>query len=256
MFRTLTLLYLLLAFSLQAAPPSEQTEQVTQEPGAVFFTPPEGWRVAEAAQLPPHVKVMVVGKGNHVFAPSLNLTVEPFKGTLKQYLKIVKAINDSKGATWQDLGTIRTQAGNANLSQVDVKTEWGDSRMMHVILLKNNNVYILTAAALKDEFSQFYKEFFSSLRSLNINKNVFEMVSSPKKRSDLEKSVSELKKGWETLASSSKSTSKDALFNSDDFQANYWKPFSEKLTKDYKEMSPLWMNQLLTQIQNELVSSL
>lgn len=250
-------LSLLLGTPLFAAPASEPTEQPLDIPGAVYFTPPEGWRVAEAGQLPSNVKVMVVGKGDHTFAPSLNLTVEPYKGTLKQYLKIVKAINDSKGASWQDLGTIRTQAGNASLSQVDIKTEWGDSRMMHVILLKNNNIYILTAAALKEEFPRFYKEFFNSLRSLHINKTVYEMVSSPKKRADLEKAVADLKMQWAsyTATTQPQTTSKEALFNSNDFQSTYWKPFLDKLAKDYKDMSPSWRDQVVVQTQNELIAA-
>lgn len=240
---------------LNCSPTKDSPEQAMNEPGAVFFTPPEGWRIADATQLPSNVKIMVVGKGDHVFAPSLNLTVEPYKGTLKQYLKIVKSINDAKGAAWQDLGNIKTQAGNANLSQVDTKTEWGETRMMHVILLKNNHIYILTAAALREEFPKFYKEFFSALRSLHINKNVFEMISNPKKRNELENSVDEVKKGWLKLTSETPSynQSPEDFFQSKEFQTIYWKPFQEKLNFDYKEMSPNWRVQVLTQIQNELL---
>lgn len=253
---SLLFINILIASVCYAAAPTEQVGQTMDEPGAVFFTPPEGWRMAEPNQLPPNVKVMVVGQGDHNFAPSINLTVEPFKGTLKQYLKIVKNINDSRGAAWQDLGTIRTQAGNGNLSQVDVKTEWGDSRMMHVILLKNNNVYILTAAALREEFPRFYKEFFNALRSLHINKNVYEMVSNPKKRADLEKAVAEVKSGWEDTLNNNThpNTSLDALFTSDTFQNTYWKPFQEKLSKDHKDMSPNWRQQIQSQTQNEFLS--
>lgn len=239
------------------APPTEQIEQAMDLPGGVYFTPPEGWRMAEASQLPPNVKVMVVGKGDHTFAPSLNLTTESYKGSLKQYLKTVKSINDSRGAVWQDLGTIRTQAGNANLSQVDLKTEWGETRMMHVILVKNNNVYIMTAAALKDEFPRFYKEFFNALRSLHINKSVYEMVANPKKRGDLEKAVSNLKAEWLSYASESanRNLSKNEIFETPAFQANRWKPFMDKISLDYKEMSPKWREQLFAQTQNELLST-
>lgn len=250
-------LCMLFATPALAAPSSERTELALDQPGAVYFTPPEGWRIAEADQLPSNVKVMVVGKGAHAFSPSLNLTVEPYKGTLKQYLKIVKAINDSKGASWQDLGTIRTQAGNANLSQVDTKTQWGETRMMHVILLKNSHVYILTAAALKEEFPSFYKEFFSSLRSLHINKNVYEMVSNPKKRANLEKHVGALKEAWALQPSAPALTdgSREDLFQSANFQQIHWIPFLNALENDYKEMSPIWREQLIAQIHSELLSA-
>lgn len=155
--------------------PEEENEiqenfvRLAKEPGTALFTPPEGWRIADPKALPPSVKVMVVGKGQHPFPPSMNLSTENFSGTLKQYLKRIKTINDAQGAEWKDLGSIRTEAGDASLSQVDSKTQWGDVRMMHVILLKDNTIYILTAASLKEEFPKFYKDFFSSLRSLRIN---------------------------------------------------------------------------------------
>jgi hypothetical protein len=146
-----------------------QNQQNTEE-GLVFFTPPVGWMLADSDVLPPHVQVMVVGKGPSSFPPSLNLSWEPYKGTLKQYLKIIKNMNAAKGDEWKDLGMIQTQAGSGHLSQVDTKTQWGDIRLMHVILVKNGNVYILTASALKDEFSVFYKEFFAAMRFLFASK--------------------------------------------------------------------------------------
>lgn len=223
-------------------------------PGAYYFTPPSGWRLAEQSQLPEGVKVMVVGKGGHVFAPSINLTIEPFKGSLKQYLKIVKSINDSKGASWQNLGTIRTQAGTASLSQVDTKTKWGETRMMHVIFLKDKKVYILTAAALREEFPQFYQEFFQSLRSFHMNKNVYEMISNPKKRTELEKKIALLKNDWLIFCRQEKGNalSEKELFLSEHYQEKYWKPFLQKIENEFPEMSPNWRTSLISATQEEL----
>jgi hypothetical protein len=134
------------------------------------FTAPEGWRVAETDQLPPHVQVMVVGKGQLEYPPSINLSTEEFHGTLKDYLQIVKNINQKRGTEWRDLGKIRTEAGEASLSQVNSRTKWGMVRMMHVILVKEDHVYILTASALQSEFSSYYKPFLESLRSLTVKK--------------------------------------------------------------------------------------
>lgn len=141
---------------------SEEQEQV------VSFNPPVGWHLADAHLLPPHVKALVVGKGPSSFPPSLNLSCEPYQGTLRQYLKTVKNMNSAQGYEWKDLGTIQTEAGTASLSQVDTKSQWGDLRLMHVILLKNKTIYILTASALKSEFPQFYKDFFAAMRSLKL----------------------------------------------------------------------------------------
>ncbi len=137
---------------------------------SVKFTPPPGWRFAEANALPPKVKVMVVGKGSYTFPPSMNLGVgsEHFTGTLKEYLKRVKSINDAKGIQWKSLGTLQTEAGTASLSQADMHNEWGDVRMMHAMIKYDDKIYILTAASLKDEFPVFYKDFFNALKSLRI----------------------------------------------------------------------------------------
>ena len=148
---------------------AEDYEQLAKEPGAVSFSPPKGWSLADAQTLPEHVQVMVVGSGEKEFPPSMNLTTEDFQGSLRDYLNIVKEINKANGAEWKDLGKIRTVAGDASLSQADTLTEWGPVRMMHVILIKDDTVYILTAAALKKDFPKYYKHFFESLRSLRIN---------------------------------------------------------------------------------------
>lgn len=141
----------------------------SKEPGAIVFTPPQGWKAADPKILPQSVKAMVIGQGAHEFPPSMNLGIETYQGTLKQYLQRVKEINESQGLEWKNLGNISTGAGNASLSQVDKKNEWGCIRMMHVILKKEDQIYILTASALKDEFSKFYKEFFVAMRSLHFN---------------------------------------------------------------------------------------
>jgi len=155
---------------------AEDFQRISQEPGAIVFNPPKGWYLADPNALPPHVRVMVVGKGSYEFPPSINLSTEEFEGTIKEYLRIVKEINHSQGSEWKDLGTIRTAAGKGSLSQADAITEWGPIRMMHVILPRNGMIYILTAAALRDEFPRFYKTFFESLRSLRINQDPDEMA--------------------------------------------------------------------------------
>lgn len=133
------------------------------------FTPPAEWKSADPAILPEHVKFMVVGKGGSDLPPSINLGFEEFSGSLKDYLKIVKEFNKSQGDPWTDLGMIETKSGPASLSQVDMTSEWGTIRQMHVILLSDGVVYILTAAALKEEFPKFYSAFFESLKSLHVH---------------------------------------------------------------------------------------
>lgn len=157
------------SFSLEASEAAIDQTVNAETPGAVYFIPPKGWRLADTNMLGKNVQLMVVGTGKAGFPPSINLTTENYQGNLKDYLKIVKSINEAKGNTWKDLGKIQTDAGEGSLSQLDTKMQWGDVRMLHTIVIKDNVVYILTAAALRDEYPSYYKEFFESMRSLHIN---------------------------------------------------------------------------------------
>ncbi|GAB4237983.1 MAG: hypothetical protein Tsb0021_17770 [Chlamydiales bacterium] len=142
------------------------------EPGAILFTPPENWRVVDPTTLPKTVKAMVVGKGKYELPPSINLGMHPYEGSLKDYLKMVKATNEAENIEWKDLGTIKTVEGLiASLSQAELKTQWGDLRELQVILKKDDMIYILTAAAIKEEFPQFYNTFFSAMKSLRFNRD-------------------------------------------------------------------------------------
>lgn len=234
--------------------------QQAYEPGAVQFVPPHGWRLADEKSLTPNVHIMVVGAGQHEFPPSMNLGIEEYQGTLKEYLKIVKGINDAQGAQWKDLGSIMTEAGEASLSQLDTKTEWGDVRMMHVILLRQATVYILTAAALKEEFPRFYQDFFHAMRSLRVNKSVYEMVENAQKRSSLENSVADLTHAWSTRKEKSSPEASleptaEALFNDKDFQEKFWVPFTTLLDQQYGDMGPDWRKHMLSQTKKELFMS-
>jgi hypothetical protein len=159
-----------LLFFNSAAAELEKEVKPNQTEQQVLFKPPSGWKQAEQSALPAHVHLMVVGKGARDFPPSISLASETYSGSLKQYLNVIKKLNAAKGNEWKDLGSIQTEAGKASLSQTDSSSQWGKVKMMHVILKKEDTIYILTAAALKEEFPQFYKEIFSSLRSLKLPK--------------------------------------------------------------------------------------
>jgi hypothetical protein len=234
----------------------------TEEPGAVLFNPPQGWGIADPKMLPPSVKIMVVGKGSGEFPPSMHMVVEPWKGTLKEYLKKVKAINEARKDEWKDLGKIRTQGGDASLSQVDSKSKWGEIREMHLILLHNEIIYILSAAALKEDFNKFYKDFFTAFRSFRINKDAFEMLSNPSKKENLTKAITNLKHEWNLLLEDKEKSSKgisskelaDQLFHSPAFQENRWSQFTGMITREYADMGPVWQKHVITTTQQELLN--
>lgn len=146
-----------------------QYQTMAQEPGGVMFTPPANWKLADPKVLTPHIKLMVIGEISGYYPPSINLASDPFKGTLKEYLKGVKQYNQSIGADWKDLGTLKTEAGEASLSQVDTPTKWGVERQMQAIFLKDSTAWIVTCSALKADFAKCYKIFFGAMKSLRIN---------------------------------------------------------------------------------------
>ncbi len=93
-----------LSAEVTAAPKTtpEKAMIPSQQADVALFTPPTGWRLADSKALPPSVKVMVVGKGAHEFPPSMNLGTEKYDGTLQDYLKLIKSINDAQGSAWKD----------------------------------------------------------------------------------------------------------------------------------------------------------
>ena len=240
--------------------PAPNTQATNEE--IVIFTPPTTWQMADPAALPGRVRTMVIGKSSSSFPPSINLSTEPYKGTLRQYLKIVKNMNAAQGYEWKDLGTIQTQAGPGSLSQVDTKTQWGTVRLMHVILVKNGHVYILTASALKDDFAKNYKDFFTAMRSLRIAKDIYEMIPETQMRSQLQTSVSKLEAQWKAMLSQKKNEDpqlswdelQEKVFNSEQFQTNLWIPFKEMVKEKFSQQGEEWQSLFLQKIEDQLFS--
>jgi hypothetical protein len=246
-FLMANIMFSLCAFSVTAEETNSPTDteifESMNEPGAIMFTPPKDWRYADTTQLGKAVKIMVVGKGSAHFPPSINLATETYQGTLKDYLKIMKAINDKEGAAWKDLGTIKTSAGNGSLSQVDLKNQWGEVREMHVVIKKKNTIYILTSAALREDFAKHYKDFFDAMRSLKINKEFEEMVSSPSLREELLKKIAALK-----IAAQGTS------FTSEEFQTNEWIPFEKFLNERFSSQGKKWINYVKDRTKSEITN--
>jgi len=130
-----------------------------------FFLPPKNWEIADPRSLSPRVKIAFIKNTGKGLCPSINLAVEQTQVSLSDYLKAVKAIHEQdRNNRWRALGKVRTAAGLAQLTEIDSSSEWGSVRLLQLILLKSGTAYVLTAAALKEEFSDFYKEFQSAFR--------------------------------------------------------------------------------------------
>lgn len=259
--KALSFLFIFMALSslscaIEETPISKKTQGKLQSlPSSALFTPPKGWRFGDQKSLGQHVQIMVIGKGKNTYPPSINLATEKFTGTLKDYLKIVKKINDSEKIIWKDLGPIRTQAGNVNLSQIEMQTEWGQVKMMHAIIVRDQTAYIMTAAALKDEFPDYYKDFFSSIQSLRINKDLYETVKDSKERVKLKKINEDLENQFDLLLKENYPSTPREIFESSRFQNGNWKPFQAKIKNEYSYMEEDWQNLIFSTIQSILINS-
>lgn len=247
-----------------ASAEQENTSVATDKnsPGIAVFTPPKGWRAAQKKDLSPHVKIFVIGpKLQNEMPPTMNLMIEPYNGTLKSYLKDVKKINDAHGDAWKDLGALKTKAGEANLSQVEMRSKWGGEKLMHAIIVKNGYAYVLTATAAKNEFGRFYQQFYSALRSLQIYDHVHDLVTTAEKRESLENAYATIRNAFEQALQkqapvpSLENSSKEQLFQSTDFQNNYWKPFEGMLQRDYGDLGEDWQNAVLIDLQESLMNN-
>lgn len=264
--KKLAFLFLFFLSAIVEAAPSEKKERAIinfmtfVEANLAMIELPEDWGMpALSVKLPPHVLFIAVGKGQHPFPPSVNLTYQPFEGTLKQYLKNVKAINEARKDEWKDLGNFRTESGIANLSQVNAKTAWGETKTMHVILLKDGIIYILTASATKEEFPNFYKDFFNTMRSIRIVKNALDLVKPAQRKAQLQTTIQNLQTQYQSLLAQQQQTtpenSKDQVFQGEEFKSKYWNIFKLLIDQQFTDMGPSWQNFILEKTKNDLLDA-
>lgn len=246
----------------EAAPSLKTSKEipVNNDEEFILFTPPTGWSGVDPSCLPKSVIAMVVDDSIHPYRPSIILSTELYKKTLKDYLKLIKSKEEAKGNLWKELDTVKTQAGLASLSQVDETTEWGVIRHMYLILLKNQQIYILSAAATTDVFSKYYKTFFKSMRSLRVCEDLLEIVPSQSRKMQLQSAYKKVKDQWNIQLSKKKEETPDAtlqqikkeVFDSDEFKNLSWNPFQEMLNKQYADLGSVWQNLYLKKSQNDL----
>lgn len=137
--------------------------------GEASFEPPEGWKKMDAKNLSPTVKMGFHTKSKKGLPPSLNLAVESVNVSIADYLKAVKNIYEKgKQCRWRDIGTIKTRAGEARLTEVDIQGKLGSVRLLQMIFLQDGHAYVVTGTALKEEFSGLYTTFQSAFQSFEL----------------------------------------------------------------------------------------
>jgi len=216
-----------------------------------FFIPPEGWEIADPRSLSSKVKIAFLKKSMNGFCPSINLAVEDTDATLNEYLKAVKAIHEQDRTNqWRALGKVRTGAGLAQLTEVDSTTEWGPVRILQLILVKEGHAYVLTAAALKEEISNYYKDFQSSFRSFTLSNDLFSNVPQTERRQLLKQQQFDLFAASENFYRSQKKNP----MQDQDFKEQHWLPFQTTILDEFGDMGAFWQILVLRNAHEKLIS--
>jgi hypothetical protein len=241
-------------FLLQEAPKKEiSTLLESSEPHYCYFIPPKGWDLADQTKLSPRVKICFIGKSSSNLLPSVNLATEEVDITLKAYVDIVKKDCESDpNCVWRDLGKYNTLLGEGRLTEREVKTPWGVSRQVQLIVIKDQRAYILTAGALKEEFSRHYQDFEGVLRSLIITDDLTSHIISTEKKELLHKLIENLQSSFKEI---NKVATIEEAFESNSFQKECWQPFQQKIINDFTEMGPYWQILLLRDVQHQLLQN-
>lgn len=153
-----------------------------------FFQPPDGWECIEAKNPSEPVLVGFVGEAKKTIPPNLNLATEPTELSLKEYITGVKAVHESDlHVAWRDLGEFSFRGGKGRLGEICNSTPLGEIKILQGIFIQNKTAYILTGAALKEEFSEYRASLLAALRSLTVFPDLFSAIPDPSSRDALKK---------------------------------------------------------------------
>ncbi len=220
-----------------------------------YFIPPADWEFAHPTHLSPRVQVAFVtpSQSRSNFNPSLNLVIEEkVEVEMEEYLKCIKTLHEKeRGNRWRDLGTFSTQAGPARLTSLDTKTGGGEARLLQLIFLKDQNAYVLTAAAGKEDFARYHKDFEKAFHSLRLTDDLLPCLKDPLKQSTCSLARDTLLKKWQDNLKQFDSA--ETHFSNEKFQKETWIPFQQCIVNNGKEWGPYGQLLFLKEVQQELL---
>lgn len=188
-----------------------------------YFIPPKDWQCSKPKTLSPYVQVGFVTKGKNGFCPSISLAIEEIDGSLKEYVKDVKAVHLSEGTPCRDLGKFSMKGGIGHLLEISDSSSWGPVKMLQAFLVHNKKAYILTAAVLQEEFLSYQKEMLQSLKTLCLIEDPSDALANEAERETLKQffrklgsslSEEEQRQQWEEL--------QKVVANCGDFPGAHW----------------------------------
>lgn len=194
-----------------------------------FFLPPKDWSAADPSILSPRVKVGFIGPPSQLgFCPSINLAEEKVACNLQDYLIAVKKIHSSnRHKEWSYLGTCRTSAGEAALTQIDLPSQAGPMRLLQLIFLKDNNAYILTSACLKKEFIQYLPIFRETFQTLQVTDDLYSAVADEER----------LKEARRLNTEAECAVRREKAISS---EMSEWRAFQDFMIGEFGDLGPYW----------------
>jgi hypothetical protein len=142
--------------------------------------PPKGWEcINDPSQLPQKIKAIYIAKGkaNQPFTPSLNVACEETSLSLNSYVQLAKSYHEGESQTRCTLlGKIATEAGRAELLQIDRPSKWGAIRFIQAMLIQDGEAYVVTATCLKEDFSALSSQIFKAMQSLTVPKKTLQLI--------------------------------------------------------------------------------
>ncbi len=251
-FNVLSVFSLLLIPALSSTQPALEKEGVDIEQPQVFsyITPPKGWEITNPKFLAKSVQIAFIKKTNNIFCPSINLAIEKSNLSLPEYLNVIRQIHESnKRNRWRQLGKVHTLSGIGQLTEIDTTTEFGAVRMLQLILVKQGYTYVVTAAALKEEIAEHYREFQSTFRSLQVTSDLISTVPQMERRDSLKERSKQLISSWQQTLHLGATSLLDPAF-----QKEQWVPFQTALVQDFEDMGPHWQVLMLKNIQEKMIA--
>ena len=139
-----------------------------------IFSPPNNWKITDPSKLLTTVKAGFVGKSkSFIFKPSINLAIDDIDISFEDYILEAKKLHlEDKNNSYLEIDKIKIDDQNIHISQITTKTHIGNIYKIQAILVKNNKVYILTGATLKQDFTKINKEILNSIKTTHFVKNL------------------------------------------------------------------------------------
>lgn len=142
-----------------------------------LFKPPVNWNWSDQKGVESPAEAAFVGPVSKSISPSLSLKQTHQFQSRKEIIAEIMAIhNQGRTSSALHLGTIKTEAGEADLIQIEKKTQVGDLTLLQCILCHESTIYMMTATASKGAMAKLYTDVKGSFESLRIIQDISEVL--------------------------------------------------------------------------------